>query len=161
MIRTVKNEDAEAICGIYKYYVENTIISFEETAPGIPEMEERIRAISGKYPYLVWEDSGEINGYTYANRWRERSAYRYSAELSIYLRNGFQGRGMGRKLMERLLEEIRETEVHSLLAGIALPNERSVALHEKFGFKKIAQFEEIGLKFGKWHDVGYWELILK
>jgi len=171
MIRPVSPRDAAAICEIYNYYIEDTIISFEETPLGTAEMEDRIRKISAKFPYFVWEEgsngmansrsSCEINGFAFINTWKERSAYRFSAELSIYLRDGFQGSGMGRKLMEKLLEEVRKTDIHSLVAGIALPNDRSIALHEKFGFKKIAQFEEIGCKFNKWLDVGYWELIVE
>ena len=170
MIRPVSPGDAAAICDIYNYYIENTIISFEEKPLSTVEMEDRLRRISAKYPCIVWEEesggaggtnAGEINGYACANTWKERSAYRYSAELSIYVRDGFQGRGMGSMLMERLIEEVRKTEIHTLVAGIALPNERSVALHEKFGFRKIARFQEIGRKFDKWLDVGYWELIIK
>jgi len=167
MISLVLPNDANAICAIYNYYIENTIISFEEVPLHSCEMEERIRKISTKYPYLVWEEktdekkSGEINGYAYVNTWRERSAYRFAAELSIYLKNGFQGKGIGRKLMERLLEEVRKTNIHTLVAAIVLPNDRSIALHEKFGFRQIALFKEIGYKFNEWHDVAYWELILK
>ena len=165
MIRPVGPKDTAAICAIYNYYIEKTIISFEETPLSTAEMEDRIRKISAKYPYLVWEETsatgnGEINGFAYINTWKERSAYKFSAEISIYIRDGKQGSGMGRKLMERLLEEVRKTDIHTLVAGIALPNDRSVALHEKFGFKKIACFKEIGRKFNKWLDVGYWELIL-
>ena len=158
MIRLVNPEDGAAICSIYNYYVEKTVISFEETPIQTTEMEGRIRKISGKYPYFVWEQEGEISGYAYANTWRERSAYKFAAELSIYVKDGLQGRGMGRKLMERLLEEVRKTDIHTLIAGITLPNERSIALHEKFGFKKTAHFEEVGYKFNKWLDVGYWVL---
>ena len=160
MLRPVRPADGAAICDIYNHYIENTAITFEEVPLQTAEMEERIRTISAKYPYLVWEEEGEINGYAYASAWRVRSAYRYAAEVSIYLKNGFQGRGMGRELMEKLLEEVRRTDIHSLVAGIALPNENSIALHEKFGFKKIARFKEIGFKQNKWLDVGYWELIL-
>ena len=166
MIRPVSPEDGAAICSIYNHYVETTIYTFEETPLQINEMRERIRKISSKYPYLVYEDElGEINGYTYINTWKERSAYRFSAELSIFVRDYYRGRGIGRKLMERLLEEIDKTEInktdiHSLVSGIVLPNDPSVALHEKFGFVKIGQFREIGKKFDKWLDVGYWELIL-
>lgn len=162
MIRRVKPADAAAICDIYNYYVENTMISFEEKPVSKNEMESRIRNISSKYPYLIREEEdGEINGFVYACPWKDRSAYRFSAELSVYVRKGFLGRGIGWELMERILEEARTTDLHSLVSGIALPNERSIALHEKAGFRKIAQFDEIGFKFNKWHDVGYWELVLK
>ena len=163
MIRPASPEDGTAICALYNHYIEHTTITFEETLLRPYEMEERIRKISAKYPYLVWEEEagpGEINGYAYVNTWRERSAYRFAAELSIYVRDGLQGRGMGRKLMEKLLGEVRKTDIHGLIAGITLPNERSIALHEKFGFRKIAHFQEVGYKFNKWLDVGYWELIL-
>ena len=166
MIRPATPSDAAAICAIYNYYIENTVISFEETPVETAEMEARLRKISSRYPCLVWEAEaagtvpGEVNGYAYINTWKERSAYKFAAELSIYLRNGLQGRGIGRQLMERLLDEVRKTDIHALVSGITLPNERSVALHEKFGFKHIARFEEIGSKFGRWLDVGYWELVL-
>ena len=161
MIRCVSPADGAAICEIYNYYIENTVISFEETPLTRPEMEDRIQKISAAYPYLVWEDEdGIVNGYSYVNRWRERSAYKFTAETSIYLRNGFQGRGMGSKLMEKLLDEVRKTDIHCLIAGIALPNDNCAALHEKFGFKKIAHFEEVGFKRGRLIDVGNWELVL-
>ena len=161
MIRSVNPTDASVICDIYNYYVENTTISFDETLIQVSEMEERIRKAGAKYPCLLWEEgSGEVNGYASLGPWKERSAYKFSSELSIYVRNGFQGRGIGGKLMERLLEEGRAAGFHFLIAGIALPNERSVALHEKFGFRKTAHFSEVGFKFDKWLDVGYWELLL-
>ena len=162
MIRPVSPEDGAAICSIYNHYVVNTIHTFEELPIQIEEMRERIRKISAKHPYLVWEgESGEINGFAYINSWKERESYRFSAELSVYIKDDLRGRGMGRSLMERLLEEVRKTEIHSLVSGIVLPNDPSVALHEKFGFVKIGLFREIGYKLDKWLDVGYWELILK
>jgi len=166
MIRPVDLSDAAAICDIYNYYIENTTISFEEKPVGILEIEERIRTISANYPYLVSEEdsgpgAGMVTGFAYANAWKTRSAYRFSAELSIYIRKDFQGRGMGTVLFGKLLEELRKMEIHSVVSGIVLPNDRSVALNEKAGFKKIGQFEQIGFKFNRWHDVGYWELILK
>ena len=161
MIRPVRVDDGAAICSIYNHYVENTIHTFEETPVQIDEMRERIRKISASYPYLVWDESGGIDGYAYINTWKEREAYRFSAELSVYVQDGLRGRGMGRQLMEKLLEEVRKTEIHSLVSGIVLPNDPSVVLHEKFGFVKIGLFREIGFKLDRWLDVGYWELILK
>lgn len=162
MIRPVTPHDAAAICGIYNHYVENTTISFEEAPLSQTEMEERIRTISAKFPYIVHEDeSGEINGFAYINKWRERSAYHRSAEISIYIKDGFQGKGLGTTLMDKLIGETRKTGIHALVAGITIPNHNSIALHEKFGFEKIGHFKEIGQKFGRWIDVGYWELILR
>lgn len=161
MIRPVNTADAPAICGIYNYYIVNTAVSFEETPVSAAEMEGRIRTVTAKYPWFVWEEAGEVLAYAYVNTWKERAAYRYAAELSIYVKHGAEGRGLGKKLMARLLEAVRETEIHVLVSGITVPNERSAALHEKFGFQKIAQFNEIGFKLDQWLDVGYWELIIK
>jgi len=162
MIRPVRADDAEAICSIYNHYVENSISTFEEKPIQVDEMRERIRKISAKYPYIVQEDgSGEVTGFAYINTWKEREAYRFSAEVSVYIKDELRGRGIGRSLMERLLEEVRKTEIHSLVSGIVLPNDPSVYLHEKFGFVKIGLFREIGFKLNRWLDVGYWELILK
>ncbi|MDR1058265.1 MAG: GNAT family N-acetyltransferase [Treponema sp.] len=161
MIRRVTIKDAAGIQEIYNYYVENTAITFEEKPAALGEMETRIRGIGEKYPWFIREDDGdEVLGYAYANAWKERPSYRYSAELSIYVRNGHQGKGIGGELMTLLLEELRKTDIHALISGITLPNEQSVALHERFGFRNIACFREIGFKLGKWLDVGYWELIL-
>ena len=158
MIRKVEIEDAEAITAIYNYYIENTIITFEEELVSVEEMATRIGSISSHYPYLVFEDNGMVVGYAYASRWKARSAYRFSAEVTIYLHHELKGKGVGSNLFQAFLNEMRKTELHSLVGGIALPNDASVALHEKFGFTKIAHFEEIGFKFGRWIDVGYWEL---
>jgi phosphinothricin acetyltransferase len=161
MIRPVTIQDAIAICGIYNYYVKNTIVSFEETPVSIKEMQARIQETSAAFPWLVWEDEGDILGYAYAHAWQKRSAYRYSAEDSIYIKEGFERKGLGQKLFTAFLEAIRKTNLHVLVAGITIPNEPSVALHEKFGFKKTALFTEAGYKQERWLDVGYWELILK
>jgi phosphinothricin acetyltransferase len=160
MIRPVKPCDAVSITHIYNYYIKNSVITFEEIPLSIHEMEVRILKISAQYPWLVWEEPDDITGYAYVNTWKDKSAYRYAVELSIYVRHEFQRKGIGRELLSRLLEEVRKTSIHALVSGITLPNEASVALHEKFGFKKIACFKEIGFKSDKWQNVGYWELIL-
>lgn len=160
IIRRVEIKDAEDITAIYSYYIENTIITFEEELITVKEMASRIETISSKYPFLVYEENGKVVGYAYATQWKARSAYRNSAENTIYLHPDAKGKGIGSILFSKFLDEIKKTDLHVLVGGIALPNEASVALHEKFGFKKIAQFEEIGFKFGKWIDVGYWELII-
>jgi phosphinothricin acetyltransferase len=101
-----------------------------------------------------------VVGYAYATKWRVRPAYRHSVESTIYLDQAFAGRGLGRVLYETLLDELRRRELHRVIAGIALPNEASVGLHEAIGFRKAAHFSEVGRKFGRWIDVGYWELKL-
>jgi phosphinothricin acetyltransferase len=145
---------------LYNYYILNTAATFEEEAVSPGEMEERIRTVSSRYPWLVWEEGGEPAGYAYAHQYQVRSAYRCTAEDSIYIKHGFEGRGIGKALLGALLEKLRNMELHTLMAVITVPNEKSVAIHEKFGFKKMGIFSEIGSKFGQWRDVGYWELLL-
>jgi phosphinothricin acetyltransferase len=161
VIRPVREEDARVISEIYNYYILHSPATFEEEPLSPGEMAGRIGKIRAAYPFIVWEGEGGPEGYAYLSRWKERASYRYSAELSIYRRRGREGRGIGSALMARLLEEARKGPLHALVSGITLPNERSAALHEKFGFKQIARFSEIGFKDGAWYDVGYWQLLLK
>ena len=160
MIRPVTTNDAAALCGIYNYYITNTVITFEEEELEPTVMEARIRNITGKYPWFVWEEDGELLGYAYAHKWNERAAYRFSAEDSVYLRHDVLGRGLGRQLLGQVIAELRKTNVRVLMSVITMPNERSVALHEDFGFQKAAEFREIGYKLNRWLNVGYWELLL-
>ena len=160
MIRSVYIEDAEAVCSIYNHYVRNTIITFEETPVSIDEMKDRIAETTVSLPWVVWEDNEEIKGYAYASKWKTRSAYRFSVESSIYLQPDFIGKGAGKILYEALISELRNRSLHTVIGGIALPNESSVALHERLGFIKVAHFKDVGRKFEQWIDVGYWELLL-
>jgi phosphinothricin acetyltransferase len=160
MIRRVTGTDAAVIAEIYNYYIENTVISFEEDPLSPEAMAGRIGDIGGKYPWLVLEEGGLVAGYAYANKWRDRLAYRFAVELSVYLRRGCEGRGFGSELLGCLLGELRKTPVHTAISAITIPNDRSAALHEKFGFRETARFHEIGYKQNRWLDVGYWELIL-
>jgi phosphinothricin acetyltransferase len=160
MIRSVEPKDAREICDIYNFYIINTDISFEEQPVSVDEMEKRIREVTAMYPWLVAEEGGKILGYAYSNKYRERSAYRYTAELTIYMKNGEEGRGYGAELMRRVIEETRGRGIHSLISAIAIPNERSVSIHEKFGFEKAGHLKDVGFKFDHWIDVGYWELVL-
>lgn len=159
IVRKVELEDASQIAEIYNHYIENTHHTFETEAINESEMRNRIDKIIKNYPYFVSEESGEILAYAYAAPYKSRCAYRSSAEVSVYARNGIQQKGIGTRLYEKLLAELLQSDVHVVIAGIALPNEASVRLHEKFGFEKVAHFREIGWKFGRWIDVGYWELI--
>ena len=160
MIRPVEIADCKAITDIYNYYIETTVITFEETPLSVPEMQDRVNEIRALFPYLVYEEDGEILGYAYVDAFHSRSAYRFTLEDSIYLRNGRQGKGMGRALLNELLNQVKKRGAHSIMAKITLPNERSVKLHEAFGFKNVGTLKEVGRKFDKWLDVGYWELIL-
>jgi len=160
MIRYVEPKDAREIVDIYNFYINNTEITFEEHPLSVDEMEKRIRDVTAKYPWLVIEEDGNILGYAYSSKYRERSAYRYTAELTIYMKNGEEGKGLGAELMRRVIEETRNRGIHALISAIAIPNERSVAIHEKFEFEKVGQLKDVGFKFDHWIDVGYWELVL-
>ncbi|MDR0375050.1 MAG: GNAT family N-acetyltransferase [Treponema sp.] len=160
MIRPVRLEDARALGEIYNYYIARTVVSFEERTLDARDMEERIQTVSASFPWLVWEEDGEALGYAYVNTFKERFAYRFSVEDTIYLKRGCEGRGIGKKLIAAILNEVKKMDVHVVVSCITMPNERSVGLHEKFGFIKIAHFHEIGFKFDRWLDVGYWELTL-
>jgi len=160
MIRQVKESDADALCHIYNKYILDTTITFEESPLQAEEMADRIKTITQTYPWLVYEENGRVVGYTYASKWKERTAYRYSVETGIYIDSDYFGKGIGTILKGELLKLLKEKSIHSVICGIALPNPASIALCEKFGFKKVAHLEEVGFKLGKWVDVSYWELIL-
>ena len=158
-IRKVTLEDAEQIVEIYNYYIKNTHHTFETAPLSADVMEKRIRKVNDDYPYLVAKDGGIICGYAYASQFKLRQAYDFASEVSIYVKNDAKKRGIGTMLYERLFDELEDTDIHSIVAGIALPNDGSVRFHEKLGFKKVAHFSEIGYKLGRWIDVGYWEMM--
>jgi phosphinothricin acetyltransferase len=160
MIRDITVKDASQICEIYNYYILNTIITFEESIVSEEEMKHRIEETIKKLPWIVFEKEDEILGYAYASEWKSRCAYKYSLESTVYLKNGSEANGIGSLLYDELIKKISAKKYHAIIGGISLPNEASIALHEKFGFEKIAHFKEVGYKFNSWIDVGYWELIL-
>jgi L-amino acid N-acyltransferase YncA len=160
MIRSVNVEDAKSICEIYNHYVLNTTVTFEESAIAIEEMQNRIKDVTSHLPWYVAEEQGRLVGYAYATKWKARSAYRFSVESTVYVHHELVGKGIGKQLYQALISELRTRSLHCVLGGIALPNEASIALHEKMGFVKTAQIKEVGRKFDQWLDVGYWELIL-
>ncbi len=159
-IRHCLPSDAARICEIYNHYVRETVITFEEEPVAESEMAKRIREIGGRWTWLVAEDAGTVAGYAYASDWKTRSAYRYSVESTVYIAPEQTRRGLGLLLYRALIAELGARNVHYVTGGIALPNPASVALHERLGFRKIGHFSEVGFKFGRWVDVGYWELIL-
>jgi len=161
VIRSATVADAHAVANIYNRYIESSIVTFEEEAIEAAEMAERIdKVLAGSLPWLVIEVGRQILGYAYANAWRARRAYRFSVETSIYLAGEHAGHGLGTGLYDHLLSDLARRGMHVAIGGIALPNEASVRLHEKLGFKKVAQLEQVGFKFGSWIDVGYWQKIL-
>jgi len=160
VIRACRLSDASQISGIYNHHVRETVVTFEETPVAIDEMARRIGTVTEKWPWFVWEEQGTIAGYAYAGPWKERSAYRFSVESTVYVAQSQIRRGIGAALYRALIPELKVRGAHCVVGGIALPNDASVALHEKLGFVKIGHFTEIGFKLGRWVDVGYWALIL-
>ena len=159
-IREATAGDAVAIAAIYNHYVNHDIATFELEAVAAEAMRERIAAVQAQgLPWLAAAEEGVVRGYAYAAPWRARAAYRHSVETSIYLAPGAGGRGLGRRLYQALLAAL-PSHVHAAIGGVSLPNPASVALHERLGFGKVAHFHEVGRKFGRWIDVGYWQRML-
>lgn len=160
MLRAAQPTDAAAIAALYNHYILHTTITFEMAAVTEAEIVGRLAAVQPALPWLVAERDGALVGYAYASPWRTRAAYRQSVETTVYVDRNHGHRGIGSALYAALIAELRARSMHALIGGIALPNAASVALHEKFGFRKVAHFEQVGRKFDRWLDVGYWELIL-
>ena len=153
VIRVATPADAAAILGIYAPYVTGSCISFETDVPTVKEFTARVENNIKDYPYLVCETDGGIVGYAYASKHRERAAYKYSADVSVYIASAYQGQGIGKALYTRLFELLRERGIYTAFAGITLPNDKSVGLHKALGFSEVGVYHNVGYKFGKWLDV--------
>lgn len=160
MIRRVELQDAKAITTIYNEYVEHSVATFETEPLREEDMRNRIAGIAAHFPYFVYEEEGKVTGYCYAHLWKERAAYRHTLETTVYLASGHEGKGIGKALMERLIEECRRDGYHALIACVTEGNAVSDALHLRLGFKQVSHFEKVGLKFGRWLDVVDYELLL-
>ena len=154
-LRRATEKDGNALAAIYKYYVENTAITFEYIAPNGKEFAERIARKSEKYPFIIAEENGVPVGYAYASQYRERAAYSWDVELSVYIDTSYQGRVIGKRLYTALEKLLDMQNVVNLYACITYPNPHSVAMHESLGFKYIGRFHRTGFKRGEWHDV-FW-----
>ena len=158
LIRLAEAADAAAIAAIYRPYVEDSWISFEDVAPDAGEMARRIAGVQpGLYPWLVAEEDGRILGYAGSSPYRARPAYRWTVETAIYLDAAAQGRGLGRTLLSQLLSMLEQQGFVAAIGAIALPNDSSVALHERLGFVHTATYRGVGYKLGRWVDVGRWQ----
>jgi phosphinothricin acetyltransferase len=153
--------DAAACAAIYAPSVEATPISFELTPPDAAELARRIERYSATHQFLVAEAGGRVVGYAYACRWRDRPAYDWAVEVSVYVDADHQGEGVGRALYAELLDRLAAQGFRVAIAGVTLPNPASVALHEGMGFEPIGALRDVGWKLGAWHDVGYWQLRLR
>jgi L-amino acid N-acyltransferase YncA len=160
-IRPSVAADSASVADIYNHYVESTIVTFEEEPVSHDTMALRMREVEARgFPWLVAEQGGRVLGYAYAAPWKQRSGYRFSVESTVYLAPDSTGRGLGEALYRELIQRLKGLDVHAVVGGISLPNTESVALHEKCGFRKVAHFREVGRKFERWIDVGYWQLTL-
>lgn len=167
-IRLATRDDAAGIAAIYGPIVEETTISFEETAPPHNEFAERIDTVTAAHPWLVLEGDGDdadhtddgkatIDGYAYASLYRERKAYQWSCEVTVYIAEAARGQGAGRRLYGALFEIIARQGYRQAFAGITLPNAASVGLHTALGFKLVGEYCDVGFKFDAWHDVGWYQ----
>jgi phosphinothricin acetyltransferase len=159
-IRIATPDDAGQVLDIYAPFCIATAISFETEAPSLEEIKRRITSTLEFFPWLVAEGRGRVLGYAYGGRHRERAAYRWSADVSVYVREDARGKGLGRALYTSLFAILRLQGIHNILGGITLPNPASVALHEAMGLRPIGLYPRIGYKCGQWHDVGWWQLSL-
>lgn len=159
-IRWAHADDAEAIAEIYAQSVVESVVSFEAVAPDADEMRARMARVQAAGPWLVCEQAGRVVGYSYAGRHRERAAYRWCLDGSIFVDRAHHRRGVGRALYGVLLSLARAQGYCAMHAGITLPNAASAGLHEAFGFRPVAVFPKVGWKLGAWHDVGWWQLEL-
>jgi len=160
-IRFAAETDATQVLDIYAPIVTDTAISFDEVPPTRPEMAGRIRSTLERYPWLVCEEAGHVLGYAYAADFQSRPAYQWSVEVTVYVRPEAQGGGVAGALYTSLLGILRLQGFINAVAAIALPNDASVALHERFGFKPVGVLQDIGFKFTRWHDVEWWALRLQ
>jgi phosphinothricin acetyltransferase len=156
MIRLASLDDAEQVQAIYAPYC-HTPISFELEPPSIEEMRGRLAKVLGQYPWLVCEDSGELLGYVYATQHRDRAAYLWSVDTSVYVRQGRRRRGVGRASYASLLAVLPLQGFVNAYAGATLPNPASVGLHQAMGFQQVGVYQQVGFKYGVWHDVAWFQ----
>jgi L-amino acid N-acyltransferase YncA len=154
------NRDAAACAAIYAPYVTHGVASFEEQAPDAAEFARRIERVTSTHPWLVAEIDGKVVGYAYGTVHRQRRAYRWTAEVTVYVDSGHHRHGIGRRLYEELFTQLREQGFQTLCAGVTLPNDASVGLHRSLGFEDVGIFRRIGHKHGAWHDVAWLQLAL-
>ena len=160
-VRMATPDDAQAVADIYAPYVADTAISFEVVPPTADDMRRRIETTLQRHPWLVYEEDGVVFGYAYASAHHAREAYQWSVGTAIYVDRTRHRSGLGRRLYGALFPLLARQRYVNAYAGITLPNERSVGLHEALGFRPVGVYRNVGFKLGQWRDVGYWHLLLQ
>lgn len=156
-LRSATAEDAAAITAIYAPYVVSSAVSFEDVPPSPKDMARRIAGALPTHPWIVAEMDGVVMGFAYAARYRERRAYRFAVETTVYVSHDMRGQGIGRALYRALIATLEAQGFTQAIAAIALPNDQSVELHEAVGFQRAGHFREVGYKHDQWRDVGVWQ----
>lgn len=160
-IRLAEDADAAAVAAIYAPFCEASAVSFEDRAPSAAEMAARIRGLTERLPWLVLDTDGVVAGYAYASPHRDRAAYRWAVDTSVYVGSGYRRRGVARALYATLFDVLRRQGYSKAYAGITLPNPASIALHEAVGFQPVGVYRGVGYKLGAWHDVAWYGLTLQ
>ncbi|WP_339895050.1 N-acetyltransferase family protein [uncultured Algibacter sp.] len=158
MIRPVHINDTQELLEMYNYYVINTTVNFDIEPLSLKTFSDKLNLITADYPFIVYEEDNEILGYAYGSRFRPRAAYNYVAESTVYVKHTSHGKQIGSKLYAELIRLLKETNLHTVLGVLTIPNEASIKLHEKFGFEQVANLKEVGFKFGEWQNIGIWQL---
>jgi len=159
-VRYARVEDFESISDIVNHYITHTVINFREHPQTAGDWLAGWEPHRNQHPWLVAERNGVVDGIAYATPWNERTAYRWTVEVTGYVRSGVHGRGIGSQLYGELLGLLDQQGYRSAIAVIALPNPASVRLHESHGFAYVGTFGQVGYKFGAWHDVGLWQRLI-
>lgn len=156
-IMPIEPQHYGAVCDIYNHYINNTVITFEYEPIDTAELAGRVEKYTRQFPWLVGVVDTDVVGYVYATSWNARAAYARTVEISAYLAHDQCARGYGRQLYAALLPQLESLGVHTVIAGIAMPNDASVRLQEAFGFVQVGLFQAVGFKHDRWLDVGYWQ----
>jgi phosphinothricin acetyltransferase len=161
IIRAITPADVNQVLDIYTPFVLNTAITFDYEVPSIEEFTHKIEDITAKYPWIGYFEDDRLLGYAYASRHRQKAAYEWSPESTIYVREGHHGKGIGRILYQELFQQLRKQGYFNVFAGVLIPNEASERLHKSVGFEEIGIFRKIGYKLGKWNDVKWFQMRLQ
>lgn len=160
-IRDIKADDVEHVLNIYAPFIKETVVTFEENVPSVAEFSKRAKDYTQQYPWLVAEADGIIAGYAYASKYRERIAYQWVAECSIYMRSDYKRTGIAKNLYAALFDILQLQGIYRVYAVIGIPHEESTRFHEKMGFQYFATYKNTGYKLGQWRDTGWYQYVLK